>query len=118
METTFPACPAACSGSDGSSPAASVNLFYLSCRTVAVTVARLCLGPAHPAALERVGEEGSHGICPGAPGSVGRWRMLCLFWKGLGLGRMDTPGCMMVSDPTVDLLALSSGLDSAAAMCP
>ena len=71
-----------------------MNLFYLSFRTVARTVARLCLGPAHPAALERVwGSRAAPVTVPRGPGSVGEgWRMLCLFWKGLNWAGWTLPG--------------------------
>ena len=86
-------CPAACSGSDGSSPAASVNLFCLSC-TLDRTVAGLYLGPAHPAALERRwGNRAAPVTVPRGPGSVREgWRMLCLFWKGLNWAGWTLPG--------------------------
>lgn len=101
----------------GGSPAASVNLFCLSC-TLDRTVARLCLGPAHPAALERVwGHKAAPVTAQGPWQGWGGVENALPVPEGAKLGRMDTPWWMMMV--TVELSRpLSSGLDSAAAPKP
>lgn len=102
------------------------NLFCLSWSLGGV-LAWLCLGPAHPAALERerglgcwaATVIGPHGPWQGL--GVGGWNALYLFWKelnSLGYTQVDDGQRLPCPPPRRPFYLLSSGPDSSGALKP